>query len=90
MYGLGLSRSSASRLLGALGADIGKERSDPRGGFRADHTAHKTKGREVAAGFVADGVSGRILGFEVLFDGDGKAFRWWGSRATPYSGVRKY
>jgi hypothetical protein len=28
-------------------------------------------------GFVVDGVSGKTLGFELLFEGDGRAFREW-------------
>jgi hypothetical protein len=35
------------------------------------------KGKEVVVGFVVDGVNGRTLGFEVLFEGDGRAFRRW-------------
>jgi hypothetical protein len=95
MYGLGLSCSAASHLLGALGADIGKmsvwrdaqeageallRAKRPTGRVRvlgADETVYKMKGREVVVGFVTDGASGRTLGFEVLFDGDGKAFREW-------------
>lgn len=43
----------------------------------ADETLFKVKGREVVVGFVVDGVSGKTLGFEVLFEGDGVAFRRW-------------
>jgi transposase-like protein len=43
----------------------------------ADETVYKVKGREVVVGFVVDGQSGRTLGFEVLFEGDGKAFKEW-------------
>jgi transposase-like protein len=43
----------------------------------ADETIFKVKGRQVAVGFVVDGQSGRTLGFEVLFEGDGKAFKEW-------------
>jgi len=43
----------------------------------ADETAFKVKGKEVVVGFVVDGVSGRTLGFEVLFEGDGRAFGEW-------------
>jgi len=94
MYGLGLSCSAASHLLGALGAPLGKitvwrdaqeagealRRKRPAGRVRvlgADETVFKLKGREVVVGFVVDGVSGRTLGFEVLFGGDGRAFREW-------------
>lgn len=37
----------------------------------------KVKGREVVVGFAVDGRSGRTLGFEVLFEGDGRAFGRW-------------
>jgi hypothetical protein len=43
----------------------------------ADETIFKVRGREVAVGFVVDGASGRTLGFEVLFEGDGEAFKEW-------------
>ena len=94
MYGLGLSCSAASHLLGALGAEVSKMsvwrdaqeagealgRSRPAGRVRilgADETAFKVKGKEVVLGFVVDAQSGRTLGFEVLFEGDGRAFRRW-------------
>lgn len=94
MYGLGLSCSAASHLLGALGAEIAKmsvwrdaqeagealRRKRPAGKVRvlgADETVYKVKGREVVVGFVVDAASGRTLGFEVLFEGDGQAFREW-------------
>jgi transposase-like protein len=94
MYGLGLSCSAASHLLGALGAKVSKitvwrdaqgagetlRAKRPAGRVRvlgADETVFKVKGREVVVGFVVDGQSGRTLGFEVLFEGDGKAFRKW-------------
>lgn len=94
MYGLGLSCSAASHLLGALGAQIGKtsvwrdaqeagealREKRPAGKVRvlgADETVFKLKGKEVVVGFVVDGVSGKTLGFEVLFEGDGRAFREW-------------
>lgn len=94
MYGLGLSCSAASHLLGALGADVSKitvwrdaqeaaealRRSRPAGRVRilgADETIFKVRGREVLVGFVVDGQSGRTLGFEVLFEGDGQAFEEW-------------
>jgi transposase-like protein len=94
MYGLGLSCSAASHLLGALGAEVSKmsvwrdaqeagealERSRPAGRVRvlgADETAFKVKGKEVVVGFVVDAQSGRTLGFEVLFEGDGRAFQRW-------------
>jgi transposase-like protein len=94
MYGLGLSCSAASHLLGALGAEIGKtsvwrdaqeagealREKRPAGKARvlgADETVFKLKGEEVLVGFVVDGVSGKTLGFEVLFEGDGRAFKEW-------------
>jgi hypothetical protein len=43
----------------------------------ADETAFKVRGREVVVGFVVDGQSGKTLGFEVLLEGDGQAFRKW-------------
>jgi transposase-like protein len=98
MYGLGLSCSAASHLLGALGTEVSKgtvwrdaqeagealRKSCPTGtGGRvvrvlgADETVFKVKGREVVVGFVVDVASGRTLGFEVLVEGDGEAFREW-------------
>lgn len=94
MYGLGLSCSGASHLLGALGVDLGKmsvwrdaqqagealRRKRPAGRVRllgADETVYKVKGQKVLVGFVVDGESGRTLGFEVLFEGDGEAFKEW-------------
>jgi hypothetical protein len=94
MYGLGLSCSAASHLLGALGAEVCKmtvwrdaqeaggalRKSRPTGRVRvlgADETVYKVKGREVVVGFVVDGASGRTMGFEVLFEGDGRAFTVW-------------
>lgn len=43
----------------------------------ADETVFKVKGEEVVVGFVVDGTSGKTSGFEVLFEGDGRAFRDW-------------
>jgi transposase-like protein len=94
MYGLGLSCSAASHLLGALGARVGKttvwrdaqeagealRRKRPAGRVRvlgADETVFRVKGKEVVVGFVVDGQSGKTLGFEVLFGGDGEAFKKW-------------
>lgn len=94
LYGLGLSCSAASHLLGALGANLGKmsvwrdaqeagealRRKRPAGRVRvlgADETVYKVKGRKVVVGFVVDGVSGKTLGFEVLFEGDAEAFKEW-------------
>lgn len=95
MYGLGLSCSAASHLLGALGVDLGQmsvwrdaqeagealRRKRPAGRVRvlgADETVYKVKGQKVVVGFVVDAQSGRTLGFEVLFEGDGgEAFKEW-------------
>ena len=57
-----------------------KRRKRPAGRVQvlgADETVFGIKGREVVVGFVVDGQSGRTLGFEVLFEGDGKAFKEW-------------
>jgi len=43
----------------------------------ADETVFKVKGKEVVVGFVVDGQSGKTLGFEALFEGDGRAFKEW-------------
>jgi hypothetical protein len=43
----------------------------------ADETVYKVRGREVTVGVVVDAQSGRTLGFEVLFGGDGKTFKEW-------------
>lgn len=94
MYGLGLSCSAASHLLGALGVELAKmsvwrdaqeagealRKKRPSGQVRvlgADETLYKVKGKEVLVGFVVDGANGRTLGFEVLFEGDGEAFKEW-------------
>ena len=94
MYGLGLSCSAASHLLGALGAGVCKmtvwrdaqeagealRRGRPAGKARvlgADETVFKVKGKEVVVGFVVDAQNGRTLGFEVLLEGDGRAFERW-------------
>ncbi len=55
-------------------------RKRPEGRVRiigADESVFKVKGKEVVVGFVVEGVSGRTLDFEVLFEGDGRAFRSW-------------
>jgi transposase-like protein len=55
-------------------------RNRPSGRVRilgADETVFKVKGQEVVVGFVVDAASGRTLGFEVLFEGDGRAFGEW-------------
>ena len=43
----------------------------------ADETGFKMKGKEVVIGFAVDAQSGRTLGFEVLLEGDGRAFQGW-------------
>lgn len=43
----------------------------------ADETVFSVKGEEAVVSFVVDGGSGKTLGFEVLFEGDGGAFRRW-------------
>jgi transposase-like protein len=94
MYGLGLSCSATSHLLGALGVDVSKitawrdaqeagealRQKRPVGRVRvlgADETVFGVRGQKVVVGFVVDAESGRTLGFEVLFEGDGKAFKEW-------------
>jgi hypothetical protein len=42
-----------------------------------DETVFGVKGKEVAVGVVVDARSGKTLGFEVLVEGDGGAFRQW-------------
>jgi transposase-like protein len=99
MYGLGLSCSAASHLLGVLGMELSRmsvwrdaqqagealRKSRPSGTVRvvgADETVFKVRGREVVVGFVVDAQSGRTLGFEVLLEGDGEAFKRW---LAPYA-----
>jgi hypothetical protein len=60
-------------------------RKRPTGRVRvlgADETVYKVKGQKVVVGFVVDGESGGTLGFEVLFEGDGEAFKGW---LAPYA-----
>ncbi len=99
MYGLGLSCSAASHLLGVLGMELSRmsvwrdaqeagealRKSRPSGRVRvmgADETVFKVRGREVVVGFVVDAQSAKTLGFEVLFEGDGEAFKRW---LAPYA-----
>lgn len=99
IYGLGLSCSAASHLLGALGADISKmsvwrdaqeagealREKRPAGRVRvmgADETVFKVKGKEVVVGLVVDVQNGRTVGFEVLFEDGGEAFKRW---LAPYA-----
>jgi transposase-like protein len=43
----------------------------------ADETVFRVRGEEVVVGFVVDSQSGETLGFEVLVEGDGRAFSRW-------------
>jgi len=43
----------------------------------ADEMVFSVRGREVVVGFVVDEPGGKTLGFEVLCEGDGEAFREW-------------
>jgi hypothetical protein len=55
-------------------------RKRPAGRVRvlgADETVYEVKGEKVLVGFVVDAESGRTLGFEVLLEGDGEAFKGW-------------
>jgi hypothetical protein len=64
-------------------------RSRPVGRVRvlgADETVFKVKGKELVVGFVTDEGGGRTLGFEVLFDGDGRTFKEW---LEPYAKLEK-
>lgn len=54
----------------------------------ADETVFKVGGEEVAVGFVVDAESGETLGFEVLFEGDGRAFSRWLSAYVEEFGAR--
>ncbi len=77
--GVGVSKITVWRDAQQAGEALRKGRR-PAGRVRvlgADETIFKVKGREVAVGFVVDGQSGRTLGFEVLFEGDGEAFKEW-------------
>jgi len=52
-----------------------------------EKTVFKVKGREVVVGFVVDATSGKTLGFEVLSEGDGRAFGEW---LGPYAKERAW
>lgn len=67
----------AGEALGASRAPAGRVRV-----LGADETVFKVRGQEVVVGFVVDGQSGKTLGFEVLLEGDGQAFRKW---LAPYA-----
>jgi hypothetical protein len=89
IYGLDLSCSAASHLLGALGAQLGKitvwrDAQEADEALRREHAAGKVHILEAdetvfklqgreVVGFVVDGQRGRTLGFEVLLDEDGEA-----------------
>jgi transposase-like protein len=77
---LGVDISNMSVWRDAQEAGEALRKSRPAGRVRvlgADETVFKVKGKEVVVGFVVDGASGKTLGFEVLFEGDGGAFRRW-------------
>ena len=76
---IGVSKITVWRDAQEAGEALKKGRR-PTGRVRvlgADETIFKVKGREVVVGFVVDGQSGRTVGFEVLFEGDGEAFKEW-------------
>lgn len=76
--GAEISKMSVWRDAQEAGEALRKKR--PAGRVRilgADETVFSVKGKEVVVGFVVDGRSGKTLGFEVLFEGDGGAFRRW-------------
>lgn len=77
---LGAEVSKMSVWRDAQEAGEALRRSRPAGRVRvmgADETVFKVKGEEVVLGFAVDAQGGNTLGFEVLFEGDGKAFRRW-------------
>ncbi len=77
---LGAEISKMSVWRDAQEAGEALRRSRPVGRVRvmgADETVFKVKGKEVVIGFAVDAQSGRTLGFEVLFEGDGEGFRRW-------------
>lgn len=76
--GAGVSKTTVWRDAQEAGQALRAKR--PAGRARilgADETVFSVKGEEVAVGFVVDAQSGKTLGFEVLFEGDGGAFRQW-------------
>jgi transposase-like protein len=76
--GVGVSKMGVWRDAQEAGEALRESR--PAGRARivaADETVFKVKGEEVVVGFVVDGTSGKTSGFEVLFEGDGRAFRDW-------------
>lgn len=77
---LGADVSKMSVWRDAQEAGEALRKSRPAGRVRvmgADETVFKVKGKEVVVGFVVDSQSERTLGFEVLFEGDGRAFGRW-------------
>jgi transposase-like protein len=84
--GVEVSKITAWRDAQEAGEALGRRgRKRPAGRVRvlgADETVYKVKGRDVVVGFVVDAESGKTLGFEVLFEGDGRAFREW---LAPYA-----
>jgi transposase-like protein len=78
--GVELSKMSVWRDAQEAGEALRKSRPAAAGRVRimgADETVFKIKGEEVVVGFVVDAQNGESLGFEVLFEGDGQAFRRW-------------
>jgi transposase-like protein len=76
--GAGVGKATVWRDAQEAGEALRKKR--PAGRVRilgADETVFSVKGKEVGVGFVVDAESGKALGFEVLFEGDGGAFRRW-------------
>ena len=84
--GVDLGQTSVWRDAQEAGEALRRKR--PAGRVRllgADETLYEVKGRKVLVGFVVDGESGKTLGFEVLFEGDGEAFKEWFWSPTPKS-----
>ncbi len=78
--GAAVSKTTVWRDAQEAGEALRRRRRRPAGRVRilaADETVYKVKGKEVVVGFVVGGASGKTLGFEVLFEGDGQAFREW-------------
>ncbi|HSK85649.1 MAG TPA: hypothetical protein VK902_19925 [Rubrobacter sp.] len=82
--GVDLGQMSVWRDAQQAGEALRRKRPTGRVGvLGADETLYKVKGRKVVVGFVVDGESGgTTLGFEVLSEGDGEAFKGW---LAPYA-----
>jgi transposase-like protein len=77
--GASVSKTTVWRDAQEAGEALGARRP-PAGHVRilgADETVFKVKGREVVVGFVVEAQNGRTVGFEVLLEGDGEAFKRW-------------